>query len=560
MKVWTQGRPTEETIIDTQYDYYNGGGNNGRIQKIMDNVDGAYSTTFTYDDQNRLASARAGIGTPYTYERNYTYDAWGNLKQVSGTGGENPNYTIVYATNASGAPATNRIGNAGFIYDAAGNLTQDTWNTYSYNAANLLEEVGSGGRSTYQYDGDGRRVRQMAGGYGPIFYLWSSVLNQPVLELTSSGVYRAYVFDAGGTMLGLLSCDYAFYWVHQDHLGSGRKLTDVSGHVVYRVEMDPHGQTIYETADNGQTYLNPRKYATYQRDWESNLDYARARMYHHNLGRFSQPDPAGMRAADITDPQSLNLYAYVQNDPVNQNDPEGLGAGSPNPSDPYDRWMNPWNHLSSDMQRAYDAYQWAINNFYNWGAFVWPTWWFPNSDMKRVEFMQMPQIVPERTIDGIRQSIYGNSQLMKRINDCLKQLMGQHFKQVGEQTLANAPKIDARLTSPQIQARFRMTRVPYAAGVPYLGRYGTIFIGSEYFNNPSEWESTTDSSLAGDTRMQNAYIHELGNILAYRASGGNYYLFGDRNASDTDSGYQLQLCVARSENLTLSHELQHSIR
>ena len=73
-----------------------------------------------YDDQNRLLSARAGGGAPYTYERNYSYDAWGNLKQVSGTGGENPNYIISYATNASGAPATNQIGNAGYKYDSAG--------------------------------------------------------------------------------------------------------------------------------------------------------------------------------------------------------------------------------------------------------------------------------------------------------------------------------------------------------------------------------------------------------------------------------------------------------
>jgi RHS repeat-associated protein len=341
LKVWTPGRPTEETIVDTQYDYYNGGGDNGRIQRITDNVDSAYSTSYAYDDQNRLLSARAGVGAPYTYERNYSYDAWGNLKQVSGTGGENPNYMISYATNASGAPATNQIGNPGYRYDAAGNMTQDTWNTYSYNAANLLKEVGSGAYSTYEYDGGGNRVRHVAGGYGPFFYLWSSVLNQPVLELTSEGVFRAYVYNAGGGMLGLLSCDDAFYWVHHDHQGSGRKLTDVNGHVAYRVEMDPHGQIIYETADNGQTFLNPRKYAKYHRDWESNLDYARARMYHHNLGRFSQPDPAGMKAVDITDPQSLNRYAYVQNDPANLNDETGMCPScTPYSANNMPHWMN----------------------------------------------------------------------------------------------------------------------------------------------------------------------------------------------------------------------------
>jgi hypothetical protein len=37
-----------------------------------------------------------------------------------------------------------------------------------------------------------------------------------------------------------------------------------------------------------------------------------------------QPDPLGLGAADVTNPQSLNLYSYVGNDPVNFVDPSGL--------------------------------------------------------------------------------------------------------------------------------------------------------------------------------------------------------------------------------------------
>jgi RHS repeat-associated protein len=48
-------------------------------------------------------------------------------------------------------------------------------------------------------------------------------------------------------------------------------------------------------------------------------------------GRWPSPDPAGLAAVDLSDPQSLDRYAYVLNDPLNLIDPLGLrvpGRGS----------------------------------------------------------------------------------------------------------------------------------------------------------------------------------------------------------------------------------------
>ncbi|QQS47439.1 MAG: hypothetical protein IPM66_01900 [Acidobacteriota bacterium] len=147
-----------DTIVDYAYDYYDANGyNNGRIRKITDNVDPAYTTTYTYDAYNRLTQATASA-----YTRFYAHDAWGNIKNFSWT-------TFSYATNASGAPATSRIatatndqGTVGLSYDAAGNLTQDGSAVYNYDAANRLKEVGVS--NTSGYDGDGMRVRQSSGG------------------------------------------------------------------------------------------------------------------------------------------------------------------------------------------------------------------------------------------------------------------------------------------------------------------------------------------------------------------------------------------------------------
>ncbi|HEX9001635.1 MAG TPA: hypothetical protein VGB07_17140 [Blastocatellia bacterium] len=140
-----------DIVSDLSYDYYNGGNNNGRIQKITD-ADSSYTTTFGYDDYNRLSSASASA-----YTRSYSYDNWGNLTSLTSTGaGESGSYSLSYAANGSGAPSTNRISNSGYTFDSAGNVTNDGALAYTYDAASRLKTAGG---DAYQYDGDGHRVR-----------------------------------------------------------------------------------------------------------------------------------------------------------------------------------------------------------------------------------------------------------------------------------------------------------------------------------------------------------------------------------------------------------------
>ncbi len=69
-----------------------------------------------------------------------------------------------------------------------------------------------------------------------------------------------------------------------------------------------------------------RQFTGKERDTESGLDYFGARYYGSALGRFSSPDPAGIFVADLSNPQSWNLYGYVWNNPLGNLDPTGLSC------------------------------------------------------------------------------------------------------------------------------------------------------------------------------------------------------------------------------------------
>ena len=70
------------------------------------------------------------------------------------------------------------------------------------------------------------------------------------------------------------------------------------------------------------------RFATYYRDGTTGLDYAGNRYYSSTMGRFMSADPY-RNSAGLGDPGSWNRYAYVENDPVNLYDPEGLDSEGP---------------------------------------------------------------------------------------------------------------------------------------------------------------------------------------------------------------------------------------
>jgi RHS repeat-associated protein len=61
-----------------------------------------------------------------------------------------------------------------------------------------------------------------------------------------------------------------------------------------------------------------------ERDAETGLDYFTARYLSAPQGRFMSPDPLFIEQKRLADPQRLNLYAYVRNNPLRFSDPTGM--------------------------------------------------------------------------------------------------------------------------------------------------------------------------------------------------------------------------------------------
>ena len=119
------------------------------------------------------------------------------------------------------------------------------------------------------------------------------------------------------------------YFHLSDWLGTRRQQTDYAGNPLLNFTGLPYGDGLstipVSTTDAADA--TEHHFTGHERDAESGNDYFGARYYSSNMGRFMTPDWSAkvepVPYADLEDPQSLNLYAYVRNNPLDKTDPDG---------------------------------------------------------------------------------------------------------------------------------------------------------------------------------------------------------------------------------------------
>lgn len=305
------------TPLDLTYNFNLGAGDNGTVVAITNNLDSTRNQVFTYDALNRLvvAGTQSTSGTNCWGEE-YSYDAWANLFQISPPAGYSGCQVETLSILVS---ANNQVGS--FSYDGAGNVANDNHNAYTWDAES---EVKTAAGVTYSYDGLGNRIEKSNG-----TLYWFGMGSEALEETDLSGnLKNDYVFF-GGKRIARHTASANYYYV-EDHLGSSRVITDASGNKCYDADFYPFGGELTFTNTCAQNY----KFTGKERDAETGNDNFGARYYSSSFGRFLSPDwsaiPEPVPYANLTNPQTLNLYQYVEDDPESYADLDGHAGDQTN--------------------------------------------------------------------------------------------------------------------------------------------------------------------------------------------------------------------------------------
>jgi len=306
----------------------------GDISTIRDNLKPS-TYTYEYDNLHRLLLEKIGGN----FSISYSYDKIGNITQKK-VGADTYVYTYDDPVKKHAVKAITLNGGTPnqYTYDEVGNMTEgpDFTNPaiatrkIGYYADNLPATIehSSSGSTYFYYDGLGNRVMKYAPGGGITYYIGDH------FEV-KDGVETKYIF-AGNLRMAKVT-PLARYYYHKDHLSSSSAVTDDNGAVIEMTEYRPFG----DERDHAGEVVSDYKFTDQELDTETGLYNYDARHYDAVIGRFISADTTISR---LYEPQSLNRYSYVRNNPLMYIDPDGQAEyfspsgdylGTINPEDKY---------------------------------------------------------------------------------------------------------------------------------------------------------------------------------------------------------------------------------
>lgn len=275
-----------------------------------ENVLASETESFTYDFLDRLTEASGA------YSTSYAYDEIGNVTSMN-----NNSYTY-----GSQPHAVTSVGATSYTYDANGNMTVRSSQTITWNAANQVTSITTGGNTTtFVYDANGARGKKTEGGETILY------VNQFYEKNLTTGVVTTSYY-LGASLIATREGTELTY-IHKDSLGSTSLVTDDDGDFVSGIKYYPYGAT-----RAGSVPLD--KQFTGQELDSTGLYYYGARYYDPAIGRFISAD---LIIPDPNNPQSFNRYSYCINNPLKYTDPSGrdyiIVAGSGSTEDDYIEWI-----------------------------------------------------------------------------------------------------------------------------------------------------------------------------------------------------------------------------
>jgi RHS repeat-associated protein len=316
-------RSADGSVLSDRYAY----DANANVASITDENGGAFTRTMTYDDLDRLKTARNDPRWGGT--QTFGYDALDNLRSMIAPG-------FNWAWQYTAAQRLDRIDSGGsaliaYTYDARGRVATRTVAsqpqlTFATDLADRVAQIGPN-VATYRYDGHGRRTTVTKSGVTTVqvYSQAGQLLYQSAPASTNDGIFKdgfqqgdaSYPPQTGGNKryvyLGrhLIAEDGTAgrRYIHTDGLGSPALTTSTSGAASTRNDYRPYGW--------GPPAQSTPGFTGHVADAETGLSYMQARYYDPFAGRFLAVDPVAASEG------SFNRYWYANNNPYKNIDPDG---------------------------------------------------------------------------------------------------------------------------------------------------------------------------------------------------------------------------------------------
>ena len=265
--------------------------------------------SYSYDDVLRLKSVGCGSGH---WGQTFSYDAMANISKTA-TGSPGTSFLALYGTTPS---PHNQVTNLGFTYDVDGNVKVDNLgNAYAYDFYGRVNSVLGTFSLALTNDAFGRTVEWT----GPTQAVYAPD-GQKFAFMQNSTLVR-YIDSMVAGMARVQNGDGTSYFQHADWLGSSwLGIHGYDGTLAYLRHYAPFGETDTST----ETSSTNRNFTGQTQDSSLEIYDFPFRQQSTSQGRWLSPDPAGIAAVDMTNPQTWNRYAYVANNPLNAVDPLGL--------------------------------------------------------------------------------------------------------------------------------------------------------------------------------------------------------------------------------------------
>ncbi|WP_179958316.1 RHS repeat-associated core domain-containing protein [Chitinimonas arctica] len=262
-------------------------------------------TQYGYDGYDRLSSWQDG-----TKSQAYKYDVSNNRTELTVNG---KTFVQRVETTSNRLTASDGPQSSVYQYDANGSRTSDTKQSYIYNARGRL--IAAAG-AQYVVNALGQRIVKTYQGQTTVYHY--DMQGHLIAESDQLGnTKREYVY-LHDTPIAVIDFG-AVRYIHTDHLGTTRLITDATKRPIWAWQGEPFGNSApnEDPEATGGAYAYNMRHPGQYFDRETGLFYNGHRDYDAAGGRYIQSDPIGLAGG-------LNTYAYVDGNPLSYSDPLGL--------------------------------------------------------------------------------------------------------------------------------------------------------------------------------------------------------------------------------------------